>query len=186
MNQNKRIWSSTSVSPSVIVTTTTLQNFGLHTILEPPLRVSLDDCTHSGSLHEPMWVFASALLAHFIEVFACWYQSHACNHVMVMLKVFASYVDFVFITKESLALTHGVTLTVAQVLSWLINDQSQVSHLSLTPSVSHVEHVGLDGLGHLVVKSCWCVFARAHVHLSLIHTLSYFLEVSTTGLPYDS
>ena len=64
-----RSWSSTGVSPSVVSATNTLKNFGLHPILEPPLRVSLDDCTHSSSLHEPMWVLAFTLLVHFTKSF---------------------------------------------------------------------------------------------------------------------
>ena len=97
INEKKqRRWNSTSVSASVVATTITLQNFGLHPISEPPLRVSLDGCTHSGSLRELVWVFAATLFVHFTQVFACWCQSHACDHVLVMLKVFTLCVHVVF------------------------------------------------------------------------------------------
>ena len=63
MNEpRQRSWGSTSVSPSIVAATTTLQNFGLHLILEPPLRVSLDSSIHSGSLRELVWVFTPPCL----------------------------------------------------------------------------------------------------------------------------
>jgi len=61
--------------------------------------------------------------------------------------------------KVSIALTHGVTFTVAQTFSRSINDKLRVSHLSLAPSVSHVEHVSLDVLSRFIIESCECVFA---------------------------
>jgi len=141
------------------VATTTLQNFGLHLISDPPLGVSLDDYKPSGSLRELVGVFTYALLVLFTQVFACWCLSHACNHVLVMSKVFTSCVLIVLVMKASVALTHGVTFIVAQVSSQSINDQSQVSHLSHAPSVKHVEHVCLYVLGRFVIESCECVFA---------------------------
>ena len=101
----------------IVAPTTTLQNFGPHLILKPPLGVSLNDCTPSGSLREPLGVFASAFLVHFTQVSACWCLSHACDHVLVMLKVFASCVLLVFTMKASVALTHRVIFSVAQVSS---------------------------------------------------------------------
>lgn len=93
---------------------------------------------------------------------------------------------FLFTMKEFVVLTPEVTSTITQVSSWSINDQSRVLQLSLTPSISHVEYVCQVGLSRLVIKSCWCVFVRSHLHLSLVHTLSHFSEVLTTGLPFDS
>lgn len=147
------------MSPSVVVATTPLQNFVLHLISEPPLGVSIDDCKPLGSLHEPVGVFSSTFLVHFTQFFACWYLSHAYDHVLVMLKVFASCVLGVFAMKASVALTHRVTFIVTQVSLQSINDQSRLSDLSLAPSVSHVEHVCLDVLSRFVIESCECVFA---------------------------
>ena len=76
-----------------------------------------------------------------------------------MLKVFDLCVHVMFAMKKFVALTHRVPFTVVQESSWSINDQSKVSHLSLAPLVSHVEHVCLDGLSHLIIESCKCVFA---------------------------
>ena len=78
---------------------------------------------------------------------------------MVMLKVFASYVFVVFAMKASVALTHGVTITVAQSSSRSMNGQLRVSRLLLPPSINHVEHVCLDGLSRFVIESYDCVFA---------------------------
>ena len=93
-------------------------------ISELPLKSSLDDFTHSGSLCELARVLTSTLLVHCIQVSTCGCLSHACDHVLVMLKVFDSYVLVVFAMKASVVLTHGVTFTVAQASSQSMSDQS--------------------------------------------------------------
>jgi len=47
----------------------TLQNFGLHPIFYPPLRVLLDFYTHSGLSCELVWVFAPTLLDRSTNIF---------------------------------------------------------------------------------------------------------------------
>lgn len=103
-----------------------------------------------------------------------------------MLKVFASCVLVVFAMKSSFTLTHEVTFTVAQASSRSINDQSQVSHLSLVLLVNHVEHVCMDVLSCFVIEACECVFSWSYIHLSIMPTLSHFVEVLKTRLPSDS
>lgn len=103
-----------------------------------------------------------------------------------MLKVFDLYVLVVFAMKEYVTLTHRVTLIIVQASPRSMNSQSWVSHLSFAPSVSHVENVCLDGLGHFIIKSCECVFIWSPMHLLIIHTISHSNEVLTTRLPSDS
>ena len=69
-------------------------------------------------------VLASTLLVHFIQVSAFWCVSHACNDVLVMLKVFTSCVLIVSTMKASITLTHGVTFTATQASSRSMNGQS--------------------------------------------------------------
>jgi len=67
--------------------------------------------------------------------------------------------------KAFVALAHGVRSSVMQVLSRSMNDQSRVLCLSVTPSVSNVEHVYLYGL---VVSS------PSHVNVFLYDDLCIF------------
>ena len=153
-------------------------------ISEPPLKSSLDDCTHSGSLHELVWVFTFALLVHCIQVSTCQCLSHACDHVLPMIKVFASYVLVLSLWKhlshshtESYKMSHkphcGRTT---------INHKGRTCRLTL--SMNHVDHVCLNGLSRLIVKSCECVFAWSPMHLSTIHTLSNFCWSSNNQTPH--
>jgi len=82
--------------------------------------------------------------------------------------------------KASITLTHGVTFTIMQVSYRSMNDQSWVSHLSLEPLVSHVEHVCLDGL---VVSSSSHVSVCSYDYLCIFKLLIYlviFAEVLMT------
>lgn len=135
---------------------------------------------HSVSL---LWVFTPTLLNYFTKSFTCSCQCHACDHVLVMLKVLALCVHVVFTMKTSVTLTHEVTYTIAQALSRSTNDQSQVSCLSLTLS---------EVMFSMCVQMVWVISSSSHVSVclqdhicmfSLIHTLSHFDKVLTTELP---
>lgn len=70
--------------------------------------------------------------------------------------------------------SHIESCSLSRKHSWSMNGQLQVAHLSLASSVSHVEHVCLDGLSRFDIKSCECVFSWSPMHLSIIHTLIHF------------
>ncbi len=91
-----------------------------------------------------------------------------------MLKFFASYVLVVFAMKAFVTLTRVVTFTIAQTSSRSMNSQSWVSRWSRALSISHVEHVRLDGLSCFFIESCECVLAWSRMHISIAHTLSSF------------
>ena len=68
----------------------------------------------------------------------------------------------------------------------IMNDQSRVSHLSLAPSVSHVEHVCLDGL---VVSSSSHVSVCSYDHPRIFRLFTQLVistEVLTTRLFIDN
>lgn len=135
-------------------------------------------CTQSWSLpwefhlmtaHTQVHSMSSCGSSHFTCLFispslASWCKIHSCDDVLVMLNVFYLCVLFVFVMKKVVALTHGVTFTVEQPSSQSANEQSQVSHLSPTPLVSHVVHMCLDVLICLVFKSCKCVL-KYHIYI---------------------
>jgi len=120
-----------------------------------------------------MWTFTSTLLDSLYSSL-CMLMYESCLRPCSGYSQSLSFVCACFIRYESsIALTHRVTFIVAQASSRSVNDQSWVSHLSITPSVNLVEHVCLDGLvvllsSHASVCSYdhLCIF-RLFTHLAI-------------------
>ena len=66
----------------------------------------------------------------------------------------------------------------------MINPKHHACQLAI--SVSDVEHVCLDGLSHLVVKSLSLCLQDRVSAFSLTHTLSRFVEAMMTRSPFNN
>jgi len=169
------------VLPSVVAATTTIQNFSLHEFQSYTWRVHLMT-THTR--------VQSMSLCESLHRLAC--SLHSCICMLMSkssLQPCSGYAQNLFfvcaccVRYESICRTHKQSHIryCTNVIS-IMNEKSWVSRLSLTPSVSHVEHVCLDGLGHVIFNLCECVFVWSPMHLLVVHTLSHFAKVLTNKL----
>lgn len=110
----------------------TVQNFGLHPILELLLRVSLDDYTHWGSLPELVWFFAPTLLDHSTNKF-CMLISMSClqtcsGHIQGLHFVCTCCVHYVNIHPAHTWSHVHYHANVVAVVQWSITNIVLVAH----------------------------------------------------------
>lgn len=143
----------------------TLQNFGLHPISEPPLRVLLYFYMHLRSLCELVWVLTTTLLDRSTDNFfmlilmSCLWPCP--GHTQGLCFMCTCCVHYVNIHHAHTRSHIHCQANIVIVLQWPIMRIALLAHMS----INHVEHVCLEDLSVLVIKSCKCVFANFHMHL---------------------